>query len=90
MNTSQTKELLKLELTHRNPDSPLAVTWHNGVYLGKFMKTDDGLYCFDPEVNGGLWTQSCLKALADKLKELNDPIEKEMIDFFEKRFNETK
>lgn len=43
--------------------------------IGHFITSDDGFYYFSEyqAVNGGLWSDYALFALANKLKELNKP-----------------
>ena len=64
-------------------DNYYLVQWQNGVYLGEFGPGDDGFYIFWPEDRSGGWDENLLRALADKLRELNLPWKEEIDLYFE-------
>lgn len=45
----------------------------NGVYLGNILCKEDGFYAFWPLLKGGYWEAFMLRAIADKLDEMNQP-----------------
>lgn len=50
--------------------------WENGVYLGDVLQKEDGFYDFWPDRDvhrGGYWPAHMLRAIADKLDEMNKP-----------------
>lgn len=83
-------ELIYLvENTDKDEKIPMVSKWYkvyfqNGVYLGDILAKEDGYYDFWPEhpSRGGYWASYVLRAIADKLDELNKPIMEEMDRFF--------
>ena len=51
--------------------------------IGMFYKEIDGYWVFYAECMSGYWTQTVLQELAIKLKELNDPRDKQVNEFFD-------
>lgn len=50
------------------------VYFENGVFMGDVVQSEDGFYNFWPESStGGYWASHVLRAIADKLDELNKP-----------------
>lgn len=60
------------------------VFFENGVYIGDILVKEDGFYDYWPEYHGGYWDEMMLRVIADKLKELNAPYQKELEDYFSK------
>lgn len=62
------------------------VLWaDNDVYLGDILKKEDGFYDFWPLKRPGCyWPAHLLRAIADKLDEMNAPWQKEIDDYFSK------
>jgi hypothetical protein len=48
------------------------VYFQNGVYLGEFFANDDGYYAFWPKSRSGYWEAYGMRAIADKLDEVNE------------------
>lgn len=64
-------ELLKVD---KHETGVYKVSYYNGVYLGEFVTGDDGyLVYFPSKRNNGFWSSSAIRAIADKLDELNKP-----------------
>lgn len=58
---------------------------NNGVYLGDFDEVVDGYYNFWPRLkHNGYWSAHVLRALADKLDELNADWNKQLQEYMEK------
>ena len=55
---------------------------YNGVYIGDFLKKEDGYFDFWPDQKGGFWPSYMLRALAEKLDELNKPWDDDINKFF--------
>lgn len=50
------------------------VYWKNGKHIGTFERDVDGFYYFWPlKDEGGCWSDYALRAIADKLTEINKP-----------------
>lgn len=58
------------------------VKGHNGVYIGDFLRKEDGYFDFWPDLKGGFWPSYMLRALADKLDELNKPWDDDIKKYF--------
>ena len=59
------------------------VYYSNGVLLGTILAKDDGYYDFWPlDYHGGYWPSHLMRAIADKLDEMNAPWEKEIDTYF--------
>jgi hypothetical protein len=56
---------------------------YNDVQLGTFYMEIDGFYVYDAIHRPGFMPSYMLRALADKLDELNEPYEKQMKEYFE-------
>lgn len=56
--------------------------YENGVKLGQILAKEDGFYDFWPELNGGYWEAHVLRAIADKLDEMNKPWQEEIDNYF--------
>jgi hypothetical protein len=61
----------------KSSDYGYQVYYQNGVFLGDIFIKEDGFYDFWPEhpSRGGCWPAYVLRAIADKLDELNKPWE---------------
>ena len=61
------------------------VYYNNCIKLGDILSKEDGFYDFWPAYPGraGYWDSSVLHCIANKLDELNDPLEKEMDVYFQ-------
>lgn len=64
-----TEELLQLTKL----DSGYYVEYYNGVHIGEFEKDVDGYYYYWPTQRAGHWSAHVMRAIADKLDELNKP-----------------
>jgi hypothetical protein len=60
----------------------LNVYYENGVKIGEILQKDDGYYDFWPELRGGCWSGPVLQRIAEKLKVLNGPWEKQIEEYF--------
>ncbi len=49
------------------------VVFDNGVVLGVFLRDVDGYFYYWPEKLSGAWEAHILRAIADKLDEINKP-----------------
>jgi len=66
-------------------DSGYYVEFHNGVYIGEFLTLEDGYYYYWPvQDKGGCWAAYVMRAIADKLDELNKPLDDDTKAYFEK------
>jgi len=74
-------ELIKLEKTA----SGWAVYYHNGVMVGDIQMDVDGYYYYWPIMKPGFWASHFMRAVADKLDELNAPYDKELEEYFSKQ-----
>lgn len=63
------------------------VFWgENGKYIGDFIVDDDGFFYFWPlKDNWGCWASYSLRAIADKLDELNQPWSDQIDQYFEEQ-----
>lgn len=62
----------------------------NDVYLGDFLMKEDGFYDWWPNAElgpGGFWSAWMLRAMAEKLDELNAPYQAELNAYFEQESN---
>jgi hypothetical protein len=57
------------------------VSYENRVVLGHLLMKEDGFYDFWPEI-GGFWPAYLLRAIADKMDEMNAPFDKELEAYF--------
>ncbi len=58
----------------------------NGIHLGDSFAKDDGFYDFWPDTSRGwCWSAHVLRAIADELDRLNEPLVKEIEDYFANR-----
>jgi hypothetical protein len=58
--------------------------WNDSIEIGRAIIDVDGFYYFLPNQNGGgLWQSHVLKAIADKLDELNREINESINKYFE-------
>lgn len=63
--------MIKLE----KRDNYYSVYWENNVYLGDFILENSGYYAFyHSNFNHGSWAAYALRAIADKLDEVNKPL----------------
>jgi hypothetical protein len=62
------------------------VAYFRTVRLGDIDTNEDGHYHYWPELRGGYWDAPIMRAIADKLDELNKPIEEEEDTFFKAYF----
>jgi hypothetical protein len=61
------------------------VEYDNGVHMGDISRAHDFNYNFWPELkHGGFWPGHVLKAIVEKLEELNKPLDEELNEWFEK------
>jgi hypothetical protein len=64
------------------------VSYYNGIVLGSIYMETGGDYVWDfDRTRAGYWSGHVLRAIADKLEELNAPYELELKEFFEKQEN---
>jgi len=62
------------ELFHlTKQDSGYYVEYYNGLHIGEFERDVDGYYYYWPVQRAGSWPAVVLRAIADKLDELNEP-----------------
>lgn len=63
--------------------------WFNINYLGRFVLDTDGFYDFliDDNNNNGYWSAYQLRAIADKLDEVNKPYNDSLDEYFKNRDN---
>ena len=54
-------------------DTGYDVIFYNGVNIGTFEMLEDGYYHYWPTQRGGCWASYAMRAIADKLDELNKP-----------------
>lgn len=52
-------------------------------FLGEILPDVDGLYVWWPGEGGGFMSEDLLRSMADKLKELNAPIQQAINDYFD-------
>ena len=74
---------IKLEKVN---DNCFNVYWNNTVLVGTFEMDCDGFYYFYVSDSPGSWTSYYLKVIADKLDEVNKPLN----DLIEIYFNNEK
>lgn len=55
---------------------------YNGVDMGEFYMEVDGYYVYVPILRGGFWPAYMLRAVADKLDEVNASWDKQVQDYF--------
>ena len=65
-------------------DQKYQVIYDNGVYIGDLLVEVDGFFVYYPIQNGGAWESHVMRAIADKLDELNKPWQQQI----DKHFNE--
>lgn len=53
-----------------------------GVELGCIVRSDDGYYNYTPKHNGGLHDTYSLRLIADKLDEVNKPLDDSIASYF--------
>jgi len=53
-------------------------------FLGEILPDVNGLYFWWPGEGGGFMTEDLLRSMADKLKELNEPIQQAINDYFDR------
>jgi len=58
-------------LSEKNKHGTYVVYWENGVNIGEFIIGDDGYYVYFPIQKYGYITSYFMRAIADKLDELN-------------------
>lgn len=66
------------------------VTAYNGSSMGEFLMKEDGYYAFWPDHREGYWPAYMLRALADKLDELNKEWDESTQQFFDSLYAEPK
>lgn len=66
----------------REPDGK--TYYDNGVYVGDILCDVDGFYYWWPEHRGGCLDQGFLLNMSELLGKLNEPMDKELEDFFSK------
>lgn len=69
-------------ITKQN-EGKLEFYWDNGCYIGHAYIGDDGFYAYEFEHGGGSWEAHALRAIADKLDELNKPWDDQIKKYFE-------
>ena len=68
-----------------NPESSgFSVYAYNSTYIGDVLAKEDGFYDFWPTLSGGCWPAYLLRQIADELDALNEPLDREIEDFFSK------
>ena len=60
------------------------VGYTNGVYMGEIYREVAGYYVFEPAPNRGFWDGWVLAEIAETLKEMNAPYEKQLEEYFAK------
>lgn len=71
-----------IRLTSDEASSVVRVNHISGAYIGDIIQKEDGYFDFWPVLNGGYWDQYTLLDIANTLKELNKPYEKELEKYF--------
>lgn len=61
------------------------VLYENGIQIGEFLMKEDGYFDFWPKLGGGYWPSYLLRELANQLDILNQPIEDEIQNYFNKQ-----
>jgi hypothetical protein len=56
----------------------------NDKKIGEILCKEDGFYDFWPESGEGYWSGYVLRAIADLLYDMNEPMEKALNEYFEK------
>lgn len=69
-----------MKFTKQN-DGTYLVEADNGVKAGEILQGDDGYYQFWPEPRAGYWPAYAMRAIADKVDEINAPWEAEIQKF---------
>ena len=62
------KKLIALE---KKKNNIYDVIFYTGTFLGTFQKDMDGYFKYWPPLRNGYWSAHVLRAIADKLDELN-------------------
>jgi hypothetical protein len=73
--------MIKLE---KAGDTYLNVYWDNGKHIGTFELDSDGYYYFWQLRGDGAWQSYALRAIANKLDEVNKPYDDSVKEYFEK------
>ena len=61
------------------------IYYENNKLLGQLEPLEDGYYYYWPNEDlQGCWDSHTLRAIADKLNELNEPWDRQINDYFEK------
>ena len=63
-------------LSDVNKNGGFMVYWENDVYVGDIIVGDDGYFAYWPAKKNGYATSYFLRAIADKLDELNEKWDK--------------
>lgn len=58
--------------------------YDNGVYIGDVLAWDDGFYVWFPDDKKGYLNEGFLLNMYELLHKLNEPMDKELEDFFSK------
>ena len=61
------------------------VLYENGIQIGEFLMKEDGYFDFWPKLGGGYWPSYLLRELANQFDILNQPIEDEIQNYFNKQ-----
>ena len=65
-------------------DQKYYVLWENGKQIGTFIVDVDGMFYFWDESNSyGSWSAYQLRAIADKLEEINKPFKEVVDEYFD-------
>jgi len=54
----------------------------NGAKIGQILREVDGFFVFYPEQRAGYWPAYMLREVSNKIYELNEPVEKQINDYF--------
>ena len=73
-----------MEIKLEKQSDNLYDVWFNVKYLGRFVKDVDGFfYYWGDESLSGSWSSYQLRAIADKLDEINKPYEEVVDEYFD-------
>lgn len=71
-----------IELT-KVSDYSYNVKIYNNPDMGKIEPLEDGYYYYWPVLRPGCWSSSMMREIADKLDELNEPWDKQVMEYHE-------
>lgn len=76
---------MKKYITFKKAKTHYEVFYNDRVLIGELIAADDGPYVFWRDPDYGFWPAYILREIADKLDELNAPLEARMEEFFQKQ-----